>query len=119
MATCWQSSLAGSWVVRQHAVFELPQANIGRSTFYEHYRTKLVLERLEGQATGASTMPVEVIARQIAQAQLSLVDSWVLGRPHMDLDMASDVLRRTSLALAGVLAGATGSFTCSTQPKAE
>ncbi|MDM5180046.1 hypothetical protein PO883_22930 [Massilia sp. DJPM01] len=56
----------------------------------------LIVERLARQAAGRSCIPVEVIARQIAEAQLSLVDSWVLGRPHMDLDTATDALTRTS-----------------------
>ncbi|MFB9243515.1 TetR/AcrR family transcriptional regulator [Massilia antarctica] len=141
------------------------RANVGRSTFYEHYRTKhdllrasivgpfailadlvnpggstghavtilrhfrdhqqvarvllswptrpllgqtladLIEERLKGRGAGQPSVPVEVIARQIAQAQLSLVESWVLGRPHLELAVATDVLARTSAALAGVLEG--------------
>ena len=138
------------------------RANVGRSTFYEHYRTKhdllrasivgpfsiladlvnppvstgavttllrhfrdhqqvarvlltwptrpllsdtlahLIVERLKRRPAGFPHIPLEVIARQIADAQLSLVESWVLGRPHLDLDAAADALRRTALALAAV-----------------
>ncbi|HEX8611528.1 MAG TPA: TetR/AcrR family transcriptional regulator [Telluria sp.] len=144
------------------------RANVGRSTFYEHYRTKhdllrasivgpfsilaelaspgettadvtillrhfrdnqqvarvllgwptrpllghtladLIVERLKRDCTGLACIPLEVIARQIAEAQLSLVDSWVQGRPRLGLEVAADALRRTSLALAGVLTGASG-----------
>lgn len=136
------------------------RADVGRSTFYEHYRTKhdllrasivgpfsiladlvnpavstgaltallrhfrdhqqvarvllswptrpllgstlakLILERLTCLSSDAIRIPLEVSARQIADAQLSLVESWVHGRPYMDIDMAADALRRTASALA-------------------
>lgn len=136
------------------------RANVGRSTFYEHYRTKhdllrasivgpfsivadlvnatvttgslvallrhfrdhqqvarvllswptrpqlastlakLILERLTHHPTCLPRIPIEVLARQIADAQLSLVESWVTGRPHMDLEAAVEALRRTAVALA-------------------
>ncbi|NHZ64595.1 TetR/AcrR family transcriptional regulator [Massilia genomosp. 1] len=138
------------------------RANVGRSTFYEHYRTKhdllrasivgpfsiladlvaptvsagsvtallrhfrdnqqiarvllgwptrpllghtladLIADRLKRHPAGLARVPHEVIARQIADAQLSLVDSWVQGRPHLDLDVAADALKRTAMALASV-----------------
>lgn len=144
------------------------RANVGRSTFYEHYRTKhdllrasivgpfsiladlvnptvstaaltallrhfrdhqqvarvllswptrpllgstlskLILECLTHRPTGFPRIPLEVIARQIADAQLSLVESWVQGRPHMDLEVAADALRRTAIALASAHNDTTG-----------
>ncbi|MGJ9419078.1 TetR/AcrR family transcriptional regulator [Massilia sp. CMS3.1] len=138
------------------------RANVGRSTSYEHYRTKhdllrasivgpfsiladlvsptvsieavttllrhfrdhqqvarvllswptrpllgstlanLILERLTRRPAGFPRIPLEVIARQIADAQLSLVASWVHGRPYLDLALAADALRHTALALASV-----------------
>ncbi|WP_167094399.1 TetR/AcrR family transcriptional regulator [Massilia frigida] len=135
------------------------RANVGRSTFYEHYRTKhdllrasivgpfsiladlvgptrstgyvtallrhfrdnqqvarvllgwptrpllgqtladLIAERLKRHPAGFARVPHEVIARQIADAQLSLVESWVQGRPHLDLDVVADALRRTAVVL--------------------
>ena len=144
------------------------RANVGRSTFYEHYRTKhdllrasiigpfsilaslvdprcsteavtallrhfrdnqqvarvllgwptrpllgqtladLITDRLKRHAAGVPRIPFEVIARQIADAQLSLVESWVQGRPRLDLDIAGEALTRTSVALASVLGAPTG-----------
>ncbi|MGJ9416453.1 TetR/AcrR family transcriptional regulator [Massilia sp. CMS3.1] len=138
------------------------RANVGRSTFYEHYRTKhdllrasivgpfsiladlvgptgssdavttllrhfrdhqqvarvllswptrpllcqtlanLIVERLRRSPDGVARIPLELIAAQVAHAQLSLVESWVHGRPRLDLDVAADALRRTAVALAGV-----------------
>ena len=143
------------------------RANVGRSTFYEHYRTKhdllrasiagpfsiladlvcpsvsteavavllrhfrahqqvarvllswstrpllgntlanLIVERLERRPAGFSRIPLEVIARQIAEAQLSLVEQWVQGRPSLDIDVASDALRRTALTLASAYSDTT------------
>lgn len=143
------------------------RANVGRSTFYEHYRTKhdllrasiagpfsiladlvcppvsteavtvllrhfrdhqqvarvllswptrpllgntlanLIVERLKRRPAGFSRIPLEIIARQIAEAQLSLVEHWVQGRPSLDLEVASDALRRTAVSLAGAYSDTT------------
>lgn len=83
--------------------------NVGRSTFYEHYRTKhdLLCSSLAGpfsilaiwsrprvRAVGPPRVPRDVTARQIADAQLALVEMWVRGRPGLDLDIAAEALRR-------------------------
>lgn len=135
-------------------------ANVGRSTFYEHYRTKddllratiqrpfnllaslvdasaddeptvkllrhfrenpqvgrmllgwptrpvlaselaaRILDRLPLQ----SSMPPQIIARQIAAMQLALIESWIGGRPAMSVESAAVALREGSAALAQVLA---------------
>ena len=131
------------------------RANVGRSTFYEHYRTKhdllqasiarpfsiladlvepacpiapatallrhfrdnqqvarvllswptrpllgqtlagLIVERLKRRGVGLPRIPWEVTARQIAEAQLVLVEMWLQGRPGLDLDSAVEALRHT------------------------
>lgn len=130
------------------------RANVGRSTFYEHYRAKhdllraslarpfsiladlvepgcaigpatallrhfrdhqqvarvllgwptrpllgqtlatLIVERLKRRGIGVPRIPLDVTARQIADAQLALVEMWVQGRPGLDLDIAAEALRR-------------------------
>jgi AcrR family transcriptional regulator len=144
------------------------RANIGRSTLYEHYRTKhellraslaapfallarladcrpdqsapqaelhallqhfrehgqvarvllgwptrpllaqtlaqLVGEQL-ARATGrAPCALLGIVAAQIADAQLALIDSWVRGRPGLGIELAAHTLRRSSLALAQLVA---------------
>lgn len=138
------------------------QANVGRSTLYEHFRTKqdllqatlaaplailadlvlpdsprsvagllqhfrdnhgvsrvllghelrpivsrtlavLTAERLAGQ--DAPLIAAEITARQIADAQLALIECWVLGRPPMELGVAAAALERSSRALAVAHAG--------------
>jgi AcrR family transcriptional regulator len=138
-------------------------ANVGRSTFYEHYRTKddllrasikgpfvrladlvnnpadtgplrnqlqhfrdnqqvarvllgwptrpvlasalaqLIAERLHALPKSQPLIPIELIARQIADAQLALLDSWIAGRPVFDMQSAIDALRVTADALVKAL----------------
>ncbi|MES2320691.1 MAG: TetR/AcrR family transcriptional regulator [Pseudomonadota bacterium] len=135
-------------------------ANVGRSTLYEHYRTKqdllratlstpfttlaglvqpgcstepvigllkhfrenqqvsrvllswptrpvlgqtlaaLVGERLASGHFGTPLIPSEITARQIADAQLALVECWVLGRPSCDIGTAAQSLMASTRALA-------------------
>lgn len=135
-------------------------ANVGRSTLYEHYRTKqdllqatlhapfsilaallqpggsidpvigvlnhfrdqqqlarvllgwptrpvlgrtlaaLIVERLKCAASAPASVPAEITARQIADAQLALIECWVLGRPSCDIDAAAQALKATTRALA-------------------
>lgn len=134
-------------------------ANVGRSTFYEHYRTKddllratvhtpfLTLANLVNSSQSPNTLmnvlrhfrehqqvarvllawptrsvlssalterivsslsplsglqpliPVEVIARQIADMQLALVEAWISGRPAFAIDAAVDALNFSTIAL--------------------
>lgn len=138
-------------------------ANVGRSTFYEHYRTKddllraslrgpfttlaalvdtpsmtgavqdllqhfrehrqvarvllgwptrpllaatladLVAVRLHGLTSTRPLIPVELIARQIAEAQLALLDGWIAGRPAFGIEAAVDALEAASGALVKAL----------------
>lgn len=135
------------------------RANVGRSTLYEHYRTKqdlleatldapfsvlaelvlpgcatdrvigllqhfrqnqqvarvllswqtrpvlsqvlsaLILRRLPDNGAPAP-VPLAMTARQIADAQLAVVECWVLGRPALDVNVAAEALRSTARALA-------------------
>ncbi|HSY26747.1 MAG TPA: helix-turn-helix domain-containing protein [Burkholderiaceae bacterium] len=134
-------------------------ANVGRSTFYEHYRTKrdllkasvsqpfahlanlvdpganhtylpnillhfreqnqiarvllngptrpllsavlanLILEQLKKRALVRPLIAPEIIARQIAEAQLALLEVWVLGRPACELERIVKALLLTTDAL--------------------
>lgn len=138
-------------------------ASIGRSTFYEHYRTKsdllrasinppfrrlagladesadggglhallrhfrdnqqvarvllgwetrpvlisalavLLSERLRARPPVQPLLPLDVIARQIAEAQLALIDAWIAGRPAMDIDAAAAALHLSTAALVNAL----------------
>lgn len=140
-------------------------ANIGRSTFYEHYRTKddllraslsspfntladlvgkppsadailrllrhfrenrqiarvllkwptrpvlasslteLITIRLHALSQSNPLIPIEVIARQIADMQLALVEIWLAGRPAMSLDAVAEAMTAGTAALTGALAG--------------
>jgi AcrR family transcriptional regulator len=140
-------------------------ANVGRSTFYEHYRTmddllresvqgpfatladlvdkpaagaalvslllhfrenqqvarvllgwptrpvlasaltQLIAARLRAVALAAPLIPADVIARQIAEMQLALIDAWIAGRPAMQPDAVANALCAGTGALMSVLAG--------------
>lgn len=140
------------------------EADVGRSTFYEHFRTKqdllrasisspfslladlvagsageahmrgllehigaqrhsarvlltcptrpLLAHTLAGliagrlQAMAPLALPKDIAARQLADAQLALLESWVLGRPACDLAAMAGALTRTTAALTAALAGA-------------
>lgn len=138
-------------------------ANVGRSTFYEHYRTKddllrasihgpfttladlvdsptnleplknllqhfrdnhrvarvllgwptrpvlssalahLIEERLQALPLSQPLIPLELIARQIAGAQLALLESWIAGRPMFGVQNAMDALHTGTGALVKAL----------------
>jgi AcrR family transcriptional regulator len=140
-------------------------ANVGRSTFYEHYRTmddllresiqgpfttladlvdrpaagdalvnlllhfrenqqvarvllgwptrpvlasalaQLIADRLRASPLAAPLIPAEVIARQIAEMQLVLIDAWIAGRPAMQAEAVANALGAGTGALMSVLAG--------------
>ena len=142
------------------------RANVGRSTFYEHYRTMddllraslrgpfatlaglveaphtpdamcalgpllqhfrdnqqvarvllgwptravlassladLVAGRLRTIPLARPVIPLELIARQIAEMQLALLDAWIAGRPAFDMHAAIDALSRGAPAVVQVL----------------
>jgi AcrR family transcriptional regulator len=134
-------------------------ANVGRSTFYEHYRIKrdllkasvsqplahfadlanvdatdallsdilihfreqnhvartllhgptrpilsavlagLLLERLKQRGLKRALISPEIAARQIAEAQIALLEVWVFGRPHSELSQIAKALKLTTDAL--------------------
>ena len=134
-------------------------ANVGRSTCYEHYRTKrdllkasvsvpfarladladpqanhsllpgilrhfreqnhlarallngpprpimstvlagLILERLKKRGLKNLLIAPEIMARQLADAQLALLEVWVVGRPACELESMVQALQRTTNAL--------------------
>ena len=49
-----------------------------------------------------------IAARMIADAQLALIDAWILGRPACTVEAAAEALQRVSAAMASAL-GATAS----------
>lgn len=136
-------------------------ANVGRSTFYEHYRTKhdllvasvrkpfsvladlvepgagaeripallrhfrenqhvgrvllgwpvrpllgqaltsLIALRLARMPAGGALLPAEVMAKQVAETQLALLECWILGRPACGIDAVAEGLKRGTAALVG------------------
>jgi len=141
------------------------RANVGRSTFYEHYRTKhellaatirkpfslladlvepgagtervpallrhfrehrhvgrvllgwpvrpllsqtlatMIALRLARMPAVSALLPAEVVARQVAEVQLALLDSWISGRPACDIEAIAEALKRGTGALLGASRG--------------
>jgi AcrR family transcriptional regulator len=52
---------------------------------------------------GQPVIPVELIGRQIAEMHLALLDSWIAGRPALDMQAVMDALQRGTHAVAKAL----------------
>lgn len=65
--------------------------------------TSLIAARLHGDVVGTPSGPAQIAARMIAEAQLALIEMWILGRPACTVDAAADALGRSSSALAATL----------------
>ena len=65
--------------------------------------SELIGQRLAGMPM---LVPEETAARQIADAQLALVESWVSGRPACGIDAMEAALVASSGALVAALADA-------------
>lgn len=68
-----------------------------------HALTALVLARLPGAASADLENTRAITARLIADAQLALLDIWILGRPACTAEDAAGIVRRSSVALAMTL----------------
>lgn len=65
--------------------------------------TDLIAARLCGGRLPQPVIPVELIARQLAEMQLALLESWVAGRPAVEMGAAVAALARGSRALLTAL----------------
>jgi AcrR family transcriptional regulator len=65
--------------------------------------TDLVAGRLRGLRLPQPLIPVELIARQVAEMQLALLESWIAGRPAVEMHAAVAALERGTRALVTAL----------------
>ncbi|WP_229259888.1 hypothetical protein [Duganella aquatilis] len=66
---------------------------------------QLIADRLRATPLAAPLIPADVIARQIAEMQLALIDAWIAGRPAMQPEAVASALGAGTDALMSVLAG--------------
>lgn len=62
-----------------------------------------IADRLRGRCLPQALIPVDLIALQVAEMQLALLDSWIAGRPAVELDAAVAALDRGTRALVKAL----------------
>jgi molybdopterin-guanine dinucleotide biosynthesis protein A len=65
--------------------------------------SQLIGDRLRAVPLATPLIPPEVIARQIAEMQLALIDAWIAGRPAMQEAAAVAALSAGTSALVQTL----------------